>query len=68
MYDISGLSVTVGGIGVVPNAGAFALFSKDSSVNESSLIGYYADIKFENNSTGKVELFSISSEITESSK
>ena len=68
VYDISGLSVTVGGIGVVPNAGAFALFSKDSSVNESSLIGYYADIKFENNSTGKVELFSISSEITESSK
>jgi len=68
VYDISGLSVTVGGVGTIPSEGAYALFSKNSSVNESSLIGYYADIKFENNSTGKVELFSISSEITESSK
>ena len=51
-----------------PYHGAFILFAKNHTVNTSSLIGYFADVKFENNSTEKIELFSVGSEITESSK
>ena len=51
-----------------PPANAFISFAKDKKVNTSSLLGYYADVKFINNSTKKVELFSVGSEIAESSK
>ena len=44
------------------------MFAKDKKVNTSSLLGYYADVKFVNNSTTKAELFSVGSEIAESSK
>ena len=44
------------------------MFVKNQTVNMSGLSGYYANAIFENNSTEKAELFSISSEITESSK
>ena len=53
---------------VGPGANDFIMFAKDRIVNTSSLIGYYADVQFKNNSTEKVELFAVSSEITESSK
>ena len=46
----------------------FIMFSKDNKVNKNSLVGYYAEIKFENNSNNKAELFSIGSEVTQSSK
>jgi len=46
----------------------FIMFSKDNKVNKNSLVGYYAEIKFENNSSNKAELFSIGSEVTQSSK
>lgn len=48
--------------------GDFLMFSKNKSVNNSSLLGYYAEIKLVNNSTEKAELFSIGSEIVQSSK
>ena len=48
--------------------GSFISFVKDKKVNTSSLLGYYADVKFKNYSTSKAELFSVGSEITESSK
>ena len=48
--------------------GAFIMFSKDKSVNNTSLLGYYAEVKFVNTSKEKIELFSISSEVSESSK
>ena len=51
-----------------PSSGDYILFAKNHTVNTSSLLGYYADVKFENNSTGKAELFSVGSEINESSK
>ena len=37
-------------------------------INMNGLSGYYADVMFENDSKKKAELFSISSEISESSK
>ena len=52
----------------VPESDDFIMFQKDRRVNNTSLLGYYADVKFENNSRTKAEMFSISSEITESSK
>jgi hypothetical protein len=46
----------------------YIMFAKNHTLNTSSLVGYFADVKFENNSTEKIELFSVGSEITESSK
>ena len=51
-----------------PSVGDYIMFEKDKRVNSSSLIGYYADVEFENTSDTKVEMFSIGSEVTESSK
>ena len=51
-----------------PTHGAFIVFTKNQAINTSSLLGYYADVKFENNSRVKAELFSVGSEISESSK
>jgi len=52
----------------IPTMSDFIMFGKDKTVNSSSLIGYYADIAFVNNSDQKVELFSVGSEVSESSK
>ena len=46
----------------------YVMFRKNPIVNMPGLSGYYADVKLENDSTEKAELFAISSEITESSK
>lgn len=46
----------------------YYFFVKDTSVNTSGLLGYYADVKLSNNSLTKAELFSIGSEVFESSK
>jgi len=51
-----------------PSADDFIMFQKDRTVNNVSLLGYYAEIKLVNNSTEKAELFALSSEITASSK
>ena len=46
----------------------FFMFSKDNSANLSSVLGYYAKVKFKNLSTNKAELFSVGSNIRMSSK
>ena len=46
----------------------FILFSKPITINEASIKGYYANITLENHSRKYIELFSIGSEITASSK
>ena len=51
-----------------PVVGDYISFAKDKRVNTSSLLGYYASVNFVNNSSGKVELFSVGSDISESSK
>ena len=48
--------------------GDFVLFKKDSLINKSGVIGYYAEATFKNSAKNKAELFSASSEINESSK
>jgi len=52
----------------IPSAGDFIFFSKDRSVNVSSLVGYFGEVTFKNSSTDKAELFSVACEISESSK
>ena len=52
------------GIGI----GDFVMFSKNTQVNLSSLLGYYAEVTFSNNSPDKSELFAVSTEFSESSK
>ena len=55
--------------GVNPPAdGDYIMFEKDKQVNSSSLIGYYADIKLVNDSKEDIKLFSLGSEVSESSK
>jgi len=54
--------------GVEPPVGSFIMFQKKRSVNENGLTGYYASVKMTNNSTDRVELFALSSEVSESSK
>jgi hypothetical protein len=51
-----------------PSVGDYIMFQNNKEVNSSSIIGHYADIKLVNYSTDKIELFSIGSEVTESSK
>lgn len=51
-----------------PSTNDFIFFSKDNSANMASLVGYYADVTLENNSTGKAELFSVGTEFSQSSK
>ena len=53
---------------LIPQFGDFIMFAKDSEVNLSGLVGYYAEIEIKNDSTEKAEMFSISSEVTPSSK
>ena len=66
--SITTSTITVTLDGTAPLVGDFILFAKNSVVNTSSLLGYYADVKLENNSRVKAEIFSIGSEVTESSK
>ena len=51
-----------------PAAGDYISFAKDKTTNTSSVVGYYANVRFVNNSHDKIELFAVGSEISESSK
>lgn len=52
----------------IPSTDSYFLFSKDNSVNVTSILGYYGEVEFKNNSTEKAELFATACDITESSK
>jgi len=54
--------------GTQPTIGDYVLFAKPTTVNESSLKGYYADVTLTNSSTKRAELFAVSSGIALSSK
>ena len=51
-----------------PTTSDFILFSKDNKANIQQLTGYYAEVKMENNRNSAAEIFSVGSEIFESSK
>ena len=66
--NISNNVITVDNSGTIPSQSDYCMFIKNQIINMNSLSGYYADVMFENDSKLKAELFSVSSEITESSK
>tara|TARA_R100001015_G_C4632430_1_gene195968 strand:+ start:206 stop:556 length:351 start_codon:yes stop_codon:yes gene_type:complete len=53
---------------VINLSGEYFMFTKPNKVNLTNLTGYFAELKFVNNDTKKAELFSVGSEIVESSK
>jgi hypothetical protein len=53
---------------LLPPTGSFIFFQKDKKVNMSSILGYYAQVDFVNDSKEKAELFSVGANVTESSK
>jgi len=67
---ISGNTITVDYDSSTPLPGPddFIMFAKSRDVNMSSLLGYFAKFRIKNNSTEKAEMYSISVDITESSK
>lgn len=48
--------------------GGYIMCSKNKVVNKSGIKGYYAEVKFKNNSHDPVELFAIGSQVVGSSK
>ena len=61
-HDASGVANNV-----VVNVDDFIMFSKYNQ-SDSDIKGYYMQVRLVNNSNEKAELFSISSEVTESSR
>ena len=51
-----------------PTIGSYIMFEKNKKVNSSNLTGYYAEVQFKNYSSDRVQLFSVASEFSESSK
>ena len=51
-----------------PQNGDFLMLSKNKAANNTSIIGYYAEVKLKNNSTKRAELYALSSEVAPSSK
>tara|TARA_R110000787_G_scaffold200756_2_gene311751 strand:+ start:5161 stop:5523 length:363 start_codon:yes stop_codon:yes gene_type:complete len=68
--DPGGLIISViydSAIGL-PTTTDYITFAKNKQVNSSSLVGYYAEAKFINNSKQEANLFSVGSEVSQSSK
>lgn len=51
-----------------PTSSSYVFFVKNAKANYSGVSGYYAEVKLTNDKTTKSELFSVGSEISESSK
>lgn len=63
------MSVDTGSLNFnMPTANDYVFFSKNNEINMSEVLGYYAEVKLVNDSTEEAELFSVGSEISESSK
>ena len=52
----------------LPTQNDYIFFSKDNSVELDTIKGYYANLKFVNDSTDYAELFQVGVDISESSK
>ena len=52
----------------LPNTGDYLFFAKNTNINTPGIMGYYAEVEMTNDSTEQAELFTVSSEVSESSK
>lgn len=68
IVNIDGNRIDIDVTGQTPPVGAFIMFAKDTSINLSGLLGYYAEVKINNNSKKKAEMYCMASEISISSK
>jgi hypothetical protein len=62
---------TVANYNKIKRAGVITSITRTAnggSVNNSSMLGYFAEVKLENDSNKKIELFNIATDIFESSK
>jgi len=64
----SSITCQIPGNTVGPTNNSFILFTKDNKANLTSLVGYFAEVQFRNDSQDYAELFSVGSEVFESSK
>ena len=67
-YEINVDLLSTVTVNQIPSSGDYIFFSKDNAVNLASLKGYYAEVKFVNNSTDQAELFNIGIGVDISSK
>lgn len=51
-----------------PNNGDFIFFGKENKINISGVRGYYAEVEMKNDSSSAAKLFSVGSEMSQSSK
>ena len=66
--NINGNSIETEETAATPEIGDFLMFVKDNRVNTSGLKGYYAKVRLQTDSSNKSKLFSVSAEVSESSK
>ena len=65
-FDI--IRVNVEGNIDLPSVDDYIFFSKENKVNTGDLKGYFAEVKFENNSSEKAEMFQVTMDVEQSSK
>lgn len=66
--NIDGNSIETEETAATPSAGDFLMFVKNNKVNTSGLKGYYAKARLELQTESAGKLFSVSAEVSESSK
>ena len=66
--EVGGNFIVIGNPINTPSVSDFIFFAKNNIVNNSGIKGYYAEIELTNSSKERIELFSVNSEIYESSK
>ncbi len=66
--NVGGTFITVGTVINTPPDNAFIMFSKNKIANNTSLLGYFAEVTLKNNSTAPAELFALNSQVAPSSK
>lgn len=62
------IGVQTTGTELLPVAGDYVFFGKNTKINTSGLKGYYAEVEMKNDSNSQAELFSVLSEVSPSSK
>jgi hypothetical protein len=67
-YTLNSITCDIDPTAPRPSNTSFILFSKTNEANMSALTGYYLYSQLRNNSTEYAELFSIGTEVFESSK
>jgi hypothetical protein len=64
----NGFTCNIDDFTIRPLATSFILFTKDNKANLTSILGYFANVQFRNDSQDYAELFSVGSEVVVSSK